>query len=237
MTRTSEDTPTRAAAYIRVSTDKQAEEGVSLDAQRAKIELYAQLYGLTLSGVYVDAGESAKTLDRPELQRALADLAAGRADALVVVKLDRLTRSVADLGALVERSTREGWALLSVSEQLDTRSAAGRLVLNILASVSQWEREAIGERTSAAMAHKAERGEYTGGKVPYGWALGADGVHLIPHAGEQVVIKAAQELRAQGYSLRKIGAALAARGLAPRNGSRFHASTVKCLLAGRVADV
>lgn len=236
MTRPADNTPTRALAYLRVSTDKQAEEGVSLDAQRAKVELYAELYGLDLAGVYVDAGASAKSLDRPELQRALAALTAGKADALVVVKLDRLTRSVADLGALVEQSTREGWALLSVSEQLDTRSAAGRLVLNILASVSQWEREAIGERTSAALSHKAAQGEYTGGQVPYGWALDADGVNLVPHAGEQLVILAAQELRAQGYSLRKVADALAERGLSPRSGGRWYATSVKRLLSAKVAD-
>ena len=86
-----------------------------------------------------DAGESAKSLDRPGLQRALGMLKAGEAEALLVVKLDRLTRSVVDLGTLVERYFAPGKAaLLSVGEQIDTRSAAARLVLNVLASVSQW---------------------------------------------------------------------------------------------------
>jgi DNA invertase Pin-like site-specific DNA recombinase len=115
----------------------------------------------------VDAGESAKTLDRPGLQRALGTLKRGEADALLVVKLDRLTRSVVDLGSLVERYFAPGKAaLLSVGEQIDTRSAAGRLVLNVLASVSQWEREAIAERTATAMQHKARQGEYAGRSRP-----------------------------------------------------------------------
>ncbi len=137
--------PTRTIAYLRVSSDKQADRGVSLDAQRAKLKAYAELYELDLVDVVVDAGLSAKSLDRPGLQRALGMLKAGDAEALLVVRLDRLTRSVVDLGTLVERYIAPGKAaLLSVGEQIDTRSAAGRLVLNVLASVSQWEREAIG---------------------------------------------------------------------------------------------
>jgi hypothetical protein len=143
--------PTRTIAYLRVSTDKQADRGVSLDAQRAKATAYAELYDLELVEVIVDAGESAKSLDRPGLKRALGMLKAGEAEALLVVKLDRLTRSVVDLGTLLERYFAPGKAaLLSVGEQIDTRSAAGRLVLNVLASVSQWEREAIGERVTSS---------------------------------------------------------------------------------------
>jgi DNA invertase Pin-like site-specific DNA recombinase len=137
--------PTRTIAYLRVSTEKQADRGVSLDAQRAKVAAYAELYDLELVGTIIDAGESAKSLDRPGLQRALGMLKDGAAEALLVVKLDRLTRSVVNLGTLVDRYFAPGKAaLLSVGEQIDTRSAAGRLVLNVLASVSQWEREAIG---------------------------------------------------------------------------------------------
>jgi DNA invertase Pin-like site-specific DNA recombinase len=166
--------PTKTIAYLRVSTDKQADRGVSLDAQRAKVHAYAELYDLDLAEVIVDAGESAKSLDRPGLKRALAMLKAEEAEALLVVKLDRLTRSVVDLGTLVERYFAPGKAaLLSVGEQIDTRSAAGRLVLNVLASVSQWEREAIGERTATAMQYKAKQGEYTGGQAPYGRRVGA----------------------------------------------------------------
>src|SRR5579872_5990046 len=94
--------PTKTIAYLRVSTEKQADRGVSLDAQRVKAAAYAELYDLELVETIVDAGESAKSLDRPGLQRALAMLKGGAADALLVVKLDRLTRSVADIGTLVE---------------------------------------------------------------------------------------------------------------------------------------
>ncbi len=228
-------TPARAIAYLRVSTDKQADGGVSLDAQRRKVAAYAELYNLEIVTVEVDAGASAKSLDRPALARTLAALKAGEADALLVVKLDRLTRSVRDLGDLVDLSNREGWGLLSVSEQLDTRTAAGRMVLNILAAVSQWEREAIGERTAAVMAHKRANDEYTGGEAPYGWRVAGDGVSLEPHAAEQEAIAVARDLRAAGLSLRKVGAELAARGVLPRTGKGWHPEKVKRLCAAKVA--
>ncbi len=227
---------TRTVAYLRVSTDKQADHGVSLDAQRAKVEAYASLYDLEIVSVEVDAGVSAKTLKRPALNRTLAMLRSGDADAVLVVKLDRLTRSVRDLGDLVDSYFASGkWALMSVSEQIDTRSAAGRLVLNVLASVAQWERETGAERTAAAMAHMKAQHLYTGGRVPFGWALDLDGVHLVADDGEQQVIAIATELREAGLSLRAVGAALADRGLLPRSGGRWHAKTVRSLLAAEVA--
>jgi len=230
------DTRTRTIAYLRVSTEKQVDTGCSLDAQRAKVEAYASLYDLELVSIEVDAGASAKTLERPALNRALALLKTGKADALLVVKLDRLTRSVKDLGTLIERFFAPGrFALMSVAEQVDTRSAAGRLVLNVLTSVAQWEREATGERTSAAMAYKRGRREYTGGLVPYGWQLAVDGVNLEPCDTEQAVLVAGLALKAAGLSLRKVGARLEARGMLPRSGGHWHAKTVRDLLAAELA--
>jgi DNA invertase Pin-like site-specific DNA recombinase len=216
---------TRTVAYIRVSTEKQADRGVSLETQRAKVEAYAALYDLEVVEVVVDAGVSAKTLDRPGLTNALGMLRSGKADALLVVKLDRLTRSVRDLGELVERYLAPGKsALLSVGEQIDTRSAAGRLVPNVLASVSQWEREAIGERTAAAMAHKAACGEYTGGEAPFGYAVAEGRLVTIDH--EQAIIGEARRLRAMGRSLRAVAAELDRAGLRARNGKTFAAAQV-----------
>ncbi len=222
--------PTRTVAYLRVSTDKQADAGVSLEAQQDKAKAYASLYDLSLVEVVIDAGESAKTLERPGLQRALTMLKTGKADALLVVKLDRLTRSVVDLGALIETYFAPGKAaLLSVSEQIDTRSAAGRLVLNILASVSQWERETIGERTRDAMKHKQAQGEYIGGHAPYGYQL-VDG-ELVADPIEQDVIRQAKELRDSELSLAAIAKRLDERGIRARNGKVFAATQVKRLVA------
>ncbi len=224
---------TRAAktvAYIRVSTEKQE---ISPEAQRAKIDAYAALYDLQLVDVIVET-QSAKSLDRPGLQRALAMLKDGTASALLVVKLDRLTRSVADLGHLLAEYFASGeFALLSVTEQIDTRTAGGRLVLNVLTSVSAWEREVIGERTSAALQHKAQNGEFTGGRIPYGKRLAANGVHLVAEPAETPALERARELRDAGVSLRAIGAELETLGFRNREGHRFGPSSVRRLLSRR----
>lgn len=218
---------TKAIAYIRVSTDKQADKGHSLEAQEAKVKAYASLYDLELVKTVVEA-ESAKSLKREGLQNALAALKAGKAEALIVVKLDRLTRSVSDLGVLVEQHFNKS-ALLSVSEQIDTRSAGGRLVLNVLASVSQWEREAIGERTSAAMQNMKAEGLYTGGRPPYGKML-VEGV-LVNNESEQAIINKANKLRVEGCSLRQIATLFSEQGLRTRKDTNFSHTLINRMVA------
>src|SRR5579872_336770 len=121
-------TARRLVAYARVSTTKQADEGVSLEAQESKLRAYCLAFGFELVRLEVDAGLSAGTLDRPGLTRALATLEEGEADGILVVALSRLTRSVKDLGHLVERYFASGrWSLVSLGESIDTTTAAGRL--------------------------------------------------------------------------------------------------------------
>jgi len=221
---------TRAVGYVRVSTD---EQGISLEAQRAKLEAYAQLYDLDLVAVLTDEGASAKSLDRPRLQQALGMLEADEADALLVANLDRLTRSVRDLGLLLERYfDRNRWALMSVSENIDARSAVGRLVLNVLGSVAQWERETIGERTSVALRHKQSKGEAIGGPPPFGFRkVGTDVKVLEPRQDEQTVITEAKRLHVGGLSLRKVASKLEASGHLSRDGRRFHPEQVRRMVA------
>src|SRR5580700_1816829 len=176
----------RAFGYIRVSTDKQADRGCSLEAQREKIRAMAVVHGTELADVIVDAGESAKNLDRPGMKRILDLVRTGDVDTVIVAKLDRLTRSVRDLADLLEVFQRKGVSLVSVAESLDTGSAAGRLVLNIMVSVSQWEREAIGERTRDALQLKRSRLEFLG-NAPYGFRLAVDRKHVEPDRSEQSI--------------------------------------------------
>ena len=220
---------TTTIAYVRVSTGKQADQGLSLEVQQEKATAYARLYDLELVEVIVDAGESAKTLHRPGLQRALQLLQSGAARALLIIKLDRLTRSVADLGRLIDQYFAPGQAeLLSVNEQIDTRSASGRLVLNILASVSQWEREVIAERTRDVMRYKQQQGEYIGGHIPYGFQV-VNG-ELAEALHEQQIIQQARALHAQGLSLRKVSAALEQRGMQARTGAPFHPGQIQRMI-------
>ena len=208
---------TRAIAYIRVSTSQQAEQGFSLLAQQEKVNAYANLYDLDIVDTVIETA-SAKNLKREGLQGALAQIKSGQADALIVVKLDRLTRSVADLGYLVETYFAKA-GLLSVSEQIDTRSASGRSVLNVLASVSQWEREAIGERTAAVKQSMKANGLYCGGLVPYGQML-ING-QLVTNPQEQAIITRAKTLKSEGHSLRTIATMFSQEGLKTRKDTDF----------------
>jgi site-specific DNA recombinase len=224
-------TPTKAVGYIRVSTDKQAEHGVSLEAQKGKLTAYAALYDVQLLDVSVDAGVSAKTLERPGLQRALGMLRKGQANALLVAKLDRLTRSVKDLGAMVEDYfSSDDIVLLSVADSIDTRTAAGRLVLNVLGSVAQWERETIGERTAEALSHIRAQGQKTGGDVPYGFTLAADGQTLVPDVGEQALLDAIREARQRGLTQRAVVAELTRQGFTTRKGTALGLTQVQRIM-------
>jgi site-specific DNA recombinase len=115
--------------------------------------------------------------------------------------------------------------LVSVAESLDTGSAAGRLVITIMAAVSQWEREAIGERTRDALRHKRAQGERTG-NVPYGFRVAPDGRHVEPDDAEQAAVSAITELRAQGHSLRRIAVTLNGRGHRTRRGTEWRLESV-----------
>jgi DNA invertase Pin-like site-specific DNA recombinase len=215
---------TRAIGYVRVSTEKQRDEGVSLEVQRERIRAYAELYGVEIVAWESDEGASAKSLERPGLQRALARLDRFEANAILVFKLDRLTRSVRDLGELIETYFEDGTnSLLSVGEQIDTRSAAGRMMLNILTVVSQWERETIGERTSVAMQHKKAQG-FKFGMARYGTRIVGGVEEAIPE--EQGIIATARALRATGASLRAIAEALPPA----RNGKRFKPTQIMRML-------
>ena len=218
----------KAIGYIRVSTEKQADSGVSLEAQEAKIRAMAVVQGADLAEAIVDAGESAKSLNRPGMERLLSLVDAGAVDVVIIAKLDRLTRSVADLAELLKRFERRGVSLVSVADSLDTRSAAGRLVLNIMVSVSQWEREAIGERTRDAMSHKRAKGERVG-TVPFGFRM-ADGSRLEEDPAEQDILSRIRHLKAAGNTTRQIAEELNRQGFTTRRGTAWRFQYVAAAL-------
>lgn len=222
----------KVIGYIRVSTEEQATNGQSLDAQRAKLEAYASLYDLQLVDIVIDAGVSAKSLNRPGLQEALSMLRRGAVDGLVIAKLDRLTRNVGDWQKLIDGyfGEKAGKQLFSVADSIDTRTAAGRLVLNVLLSVAQWERETIAERTADALQHKIRKGERCG-KVRFGYELAADGKTLLAVPAEQEAIRLMHELRAAGRTLREIAAELNGRGIATKEGGQWKHTTVSGILS------
>lgn len=206
-----------AYGYVRVSTEDQGRSGLSLDHQRRKVEGYADLHDLPMADVVEDVA-SAKTLKRDGLTALLARLKSG--DVVIVAKLDRLTRSVRDLADVLDLFTRRGASLVSVGEHLDTGSAAGRLVLNVMASVSQWEREAIAERTSDALQARKRRGLVATSEAPYGYMADAER-RLVACPHEQHVLAAMRELRGQGLSTRATAASLNAQGFTTRAGGAW----------------
>jgi DNA invertase Pin-like site-specific DNA recombinase len=149
-------------AYLRVSLREQGDSGLGLAAQRTALANYAQGHGHTIVAWHEDIASGAattrkgKVIPHPGRDQALSELKAGNAEALVVAKLDRVSRSVVDFGALLARARQEGWAFISIDLGVDTTTPTGELIANVLMAVAQWERRTIGQRTSDALqAHKA----------------------------------------------------------------------------------
>ena len=224
--------------YARVSHLDQV-DGVSLDAQHAKIEAYCELHGLELAKVYRDEGISAKnTTNRPAAQRILQLIRKGKIEGVVIFKLDRLVRNTKDAIEIAGLCKNKGVALHSISEKIDTDSALGEFFFTLMAALAQLERKQIGERTAMALRHKRQNGEKTGGDVPFGYDVVVRGKSenavklLTPNKGEQKTVKLIGRLRRNGRSLRAIGAELEKRGIPTKRGNnRWHAQTVKAALA------
>ncbi|MFJ8893563.1 recombinase family protein [Leifsonia sp. NPDC102414] len=203
----------RVIGYTRVSTEEQGRSGLGLDAQRAAIEAHATAKGWEVVWL-TDEGKSAKSLDRPALQTALSTLKRGQAEAIVVAKLDRLSRSMQDFSSLFARAKKEHWSLIAIDLGVDTTTATGKLVANVMGSVAEWEREIIGERTSAALKAAQARGI----KVGRPRALSRDAETRL------------YELRAHGLSFAKVATQLNAERVETAHGGTWHASTVARIL-------
>ncbi len=208
----------KAIAYCRVSTEGQAVDGVSLDAQKGKISAWAELNGFELVAVEVDAGLSGGRADnRPGLQAALNHACKEKA-ALVVYSLSRLARSTKDAIAISERLDKSGADLVSLSERIDTTSAAGKMIFRLMAVMAEFERDQISERTSCALQHKKSKGERVG-TIPLGFKVSTDGVKLERNELEAPAIQVILKLHSAGKSLRKIRAELEKRNVRNRAGN------------------
>ncbi|WP_168627934.1 recombinase family protein [Cryobacterium sp. BB307] len=156
---------TTMIGYLRVSTEEQADSGLGLDAQRDAIQRYADAHSWDVVW-YLDEGVSAKSLDRSQLQAALTRLQVlpkrRDVDGIVVAKLDRLSRSVHDFSGILKLAAARKWAVVAIDLGVDTSSPTGKLVANVMMSVAEWEREVIGERTSAAMQAAKRQGKHMG---------------------------------------------------------------------------
>ena len=179
----------KAIAYLRCSSDQQADSGLGLEAQEERCRAYCLAQGWSLVRVFKDAGVSGgKTpATRPGLAMALKVLGQkDHPDALVVLKLDRASRSTRDVLDLVDRSAREGWRLVSVSESLDTGTPGGRMVVTVLASMAQMERELGAERTRIALDRLRKSGKKFSGVAPYGIRYDGDRIVDVPEERQMI---------------------------------------------------
>ncbi len=224
-----------AVGYVRVSTERQASEGVSLEAQEARLRAWAAAQGMELGSVHVDAGLSGgKAWNRPGLQAALSEACRRRAP-LVVYSLSRMARSTKDALAIAERLDKAGADLVSLSESIDTTSAAGKMVFRMLAVLAEFERDLVSERTTSALAFKRRQGERISGKIPYGYRLSEDG--LEPIEEEQAAIRLMVGLRESGLSLRAIAGELERRQIRRQNGGHVWPSNVVLMILRRAAKL
>lgn len=227
----------RVVGYPRVSTEEQARGGTSIENQIEKIRMFCTLHELDLVRIDPDAGFSAKSLDRPAIKRILDDLDKGRVDGLVITKLDRLTRSLEDWSVLIKRYFRDdaGARLFSVSDSIDTRTANGRMVLNLIMTIAEWEREIISERTKDALQGKIGRGERCG-KIRYGYDLADDGKTLTPNRHEQGVIKKLKGWRDQGWTYQRMVDEVHQLGIETKEqGALWYPSTLHRILTRPIA--
>ncbi len=216
----------RAIAYTRVSSLKQVENGQSLEAQEAKIRAYCEFKCIELIGVISDKGISGAKVNREGFQGVISLCKKGEVDSVIVYSISRFTRSTKDLLNFIDTYVKKKSIILhSLSENLDTSTATGRFMLKVMGAMNELEREQAGERTQAVMAYKKEKGEKTGGDVPYGYDLAPDGVSLIVNEEEQKAISLIKRLKNKGRSLRKICLELTKKGYTP-NGQTWHPQTI-----------
>jgi DNA invertase Pin-like site-specific DNA recombinase len=215
-----------AISYIRVSSDEQADSGLCLEAQQQRIAAYCALKELHLAEEFEDPAVSGgKPLaSRPAGSKLLA--AAKKSKAIVIVaKLDRLFRSVADAATVIADFDKKGIQLVAVAEAFDMTSPYGRAMAQMASVLAELERAMIRERTRSAMSVKRSRGERISGYAPYGWDLGCGG-RLVANSAEQQTISYVRQLRADGVSFRGIATRLDREGIRPKRGRRWVHTTV-----------
>ena len=221
----------KAIGYIRVSTEQQVDEGVSLEAQKAKIVAWCKANDYDLANVYMDAGISGKSMDK---RTGLADaLKAVKKDmVLVVYSLSRLARSTQDTLSIADGINKASADLVSLTERIDTTGAMGKMMFTLMAAFNQLERDVTSERTKAALQHKKAKGEKYS-TTPFGYEA-IEGRLIEVKAEAQIVANIMQQ-RQTGSTLVEIATHLNASGIQGKKGGKWHASTVRYLINRQAA--
>ena len=220
--------PTKVVGYTRVSLDEQGERGVGLAAQRSAILAEVGARGWQLLEVFEDAGYSGRDCNRPALTAAMQMLRRCEAGALVVAKLDRLSRSILDFTSIMATARKQSWGIVALDLAVDTTTPAGEAMASVMATFAQYERRLIAQRTSDALRELRSQGRAYG-PTPFGYRR--EGDRLIEHADEQRVLTRIQRRRKKGESYDRIARSLNGSGTAAKMGGRWHAMSVRSVLS------
>lgn len=221
----------RVGIYVRVSTEMQSTEGYSIDGQINQIREYCDFNNFAVVDVYADRGISGKSMNRPELQRLLKDANEGQIDSVMVYKTNRLARNTSDLLKIVEDLHHQNVEFFSLSERMEVNTSSGKLMLQILASFSEFERNTILENIYTGQHQRALEGYYQG-NIPLGYSNIPDNKkELMINQHEANIVNYIFESYAKGHGYRKIANALNHKGYVTKKGNAFSISAVTYILS------
>lgn len=221
----------RVGIYVRVSTEMQSSEGYSITGQINQIEEYCQFNNFKVVDVYADRGISGKSMNRPALQRMLQDAKNGHIDCVMVYKTNRLARNTSDLLKIVEDLHKQNVEFFSLSERMEVSTSSGKLMLQVLASFAEFERNNIVDNIFMGQTIRAKEGYYQG-NIPYAYDKVPDSKHeLMINQHEANVVKYIFESYAKGHGYRKIANALNHKGYVTKKGNPFSISAVTYILS------
>ena len=216
-----------AAIYTRVSTDDQAREGFSLDAQKERLAAYCEAQGWDIVDFYIDDGHSGRNTKRPAYQRMIGEK--DRWDLILVMKMDRIHRNSKNFMTMMEDLEKWGKKFTSMNESLDTSNAVGRFVVDIIQRIAQLESEQIGERTYMGMAQKAESGKgLLGFNPPFGYSIKEDDLAIVEP--EAAVVREVFSSYLAGKKMREIAEGLNRRDVRTRRGNEWTIYSISRLL-------
>ena len=217
----------RAAIYTRVSTEDQAKEGFSLDAQLDKLRSYCKARDWEIGGEYIDDGYSGRYIKRPAYKQMMEEL--DKWDILLVIKMDRIHRNSKNFMLMMEELKKQKKEFVSMTESLDTSTAMGRFVMDIIQRIAQLESEQIGERVYVGMEQKAKTNSgMLGFNIPYGYNY-IDG-KLIVNPDESENVKNIFEMYQKGLSMKKISEDLNLRNIQTKLNKTWGAQTISLIL-------
>ncbi|MCD6108984.1 MAG: recombinase family protein [Thermoplasmata archaeon] len=219
--------PFKVAVYTRVSTEDQAKEGFSLDAQLDKLRAYCKARGWEIAGEYVDDGYSGRNTKRPAYQRMMQEM--DKWDGLLVIKMDRIHRNSKNFMIMMEQLRENNKEFISMTESLDTSTAMGRFVMDIIQRIAQLESEQIGERVYVGMEQKAKtNGGILGFNIPYGYDY-VDG-KLVINKDEAEIVKKIYQWYLEGHSMGEIAETLVKQDVPTKKQGFWAKKTVSTIL-------